>query len=233
VGESLSFDYDKYTITTSVYDESFCMTIEESILEDEYGFVNINLKCKRVLDIGANIGDTAIKSIAYGAKSVTALEPIPKTFEFLKLNVEANNLSEKIQIFNYGLSSSPGKISIPIRPFASGGNSVSNRKENSSKKNYDTIAEVNLIDIKTLYKLTDQQKFEVVKIDCEGCEYELLRNFDLIQYFNPEIILIEYHNGFDAISNWIEHLPEYEIKWLIKKSSKLGLIKIIKKELSN
>ena len=48
----------------------------------DYDFLNV--KNKIVIDIGTNIGDTAIYFVLMGAKKVIALEPDPKIFKYAK-----------------------------------------------------------------------------------------------------------------------------------------------------
>ena len=51
----------------------------------EYSFLEVS--DQNVIDIGANIGDSAIYFAAMGAKHVYALEPFPSSFEYAKKNV--------------------------------------------------------------------------------------------------------------------------------------------------
>ncbi|WP_048054006.1 FkbM family methyltransferase [Thermoplasma volcanium] len=59
---------------------------------------------RKVLDIGANIGDSAIYFALKGAAHVYAFEVVPSTSEICKENVRLNNLDGKITVFNYGLT---------------------------------------------------------------------------------------------------------------------------------
>ena len=78
------------------------------ILED-YKFLNIDNET--VIDIGANIGDSAIYFALNGAKKVVALEPYPYSFNLADRNVRENNLENKIEVLNAGYGKD-GEISI-------------------------------------------------------------------------------------------------------------------------
>ena len=79
-------------------------------VHEEYSALNVY--GQNVIDIGANIGDSAIYFAAKGARHVYAFEPFPSTFECAKNNVEINDLREKITIINAGLSDADGDIAI-------------------------------------------------------------------------------------------------------------------------
>lgn len=61
---------------------------------ETYKFLSV--EGEEVIDIGANIGDSAIYFAINGAKRVVALEPYEPFFDLLLENVEMNGLSDKI-----------------------------------------------------------------------------------------------------------------------------------------
>lgn len=162
----------KYILTSSLHDESILMSFEEHILKDEYKLASIDLRNKTVIDIGANIGDTALNFVNRGVKKVYSLEPIPQTFSYLVKNIKNNSLQDLIIPLKYGLGDKKNKIVIPIRENASGGNSISFNKRNSTNKQYSKNVEVDVISVKDLWKII-KSEVEIIKIDCEGCEYSI------------------------------------------------------------
>lgn len=78
--------------------------------QEIYGEIDYN--GMTVLDIGANIADSAIYFALNGAKRVVALEPFPVTYDFALRNVEANGFVDKITIINGGIGKVNEKISI-------------------------------------------------------------------------------------------------------------------------
>ena len=60
---------------------------------------------------------------------------------------------------------------------------------------------VTLQDIIDKYEIP---KSSVLKIDCEGCEYDIIENisFETISYFSD--IQIEYHSGYKKLKNKLE-----------------------------
>jgi len=197
------------------------MSFEEHILKDEYKLASIDLRNKTVIDIGANIGDTALNFVNRGVKKVYSLEPIPQTFSYLVKNIKNNSLQDLIIPLKYGLGDKKNKIVIPIRENASGGNSISFNKRNSTNKQYSKNVEVDVISVKDLWKII-KSEVEIIKIDCEGCEYSIIKNNDLIDYFNPEYVIIEYHSGMQEIKKWLK-LNNFTIISSLPKSPQIGI----------
>ena len=90
----------------SFYNNDFC---------DTYGFrtySHLNVDGKIVIDVGANIGDTAIYFAIKGAKKVIAVEPVPFAFRYLIKNIASNNMSNIIIPMNIGIGKSETEIKI-------------------------------------------------------------------------------------------------------------------------
>ena len=160
-------------------------TIFETFIREDYK--GINVKDKLVLDIGANIGDTAIYFAIHGAKKVISLEPFPNLFRIAKENVIGNGFEDTVQLLNAGY----GKGSeIVIEESLKG-------EAGSQLKASRTGSIIKLFTLKELIKefgITDA----VLKIDCEGCEYDLLseENESLKRFSDVQI---EYHYGFKVL----------------------------------
>lgn len=157
-------------------------------LFNEYGYIS---RCRniKVLDIGANIGDSSIYFIVNRASQVIAVEPYPVNFLKLVENIKNNGLENKIIAVNGVLGSKQGDIKIDINREVSSGSDIV-----ESVGGYN-IRELTLQDLILLYNLNDAY----LKMDCEGCEYksimtasrETLRAFSRMQ--------IEYHYGYDNL----------------------------------
>ena len=65
-------------------------------VKNDYGKLKVSEKW--VVDIGSNIGDSAIYFVTNGAKKVLGIEPFPKSYELATKNVKENNLQDKIEI---------------------------------------------------------------------------------------------------------------------------------------
>ncbi len=87
-----------------------------------------------VFDIGANIGWYSINiSKAIKDVRVFAFEPVQETFEFLKKNIEMNNISNT-QIFNFGFSNKERELIFYYDPENSGNASAANLSKSNKVK---------------------------------------------------------------------------------------------------
>lgn len=66
-----------------------------------------------VIDIGANIGDSAIYFALKGASHIYAFEPLPSIYRIALQNVKINNLDDRITLINAGVASKEGKVKVP------------------------------------------------------------------------------------------------------------------------
>jgi len=160
------------------------VSLRETFLLGSYKGVCV--QGKDVLDIGANIGDTAIYFALKGAKRVIALEPYPATYSIAMENLAINGMNGHISLLNAALGEKKGTILIdpcfmnsscsPLREFISG----------------------NRIMVKTIDDLVKGYKLRnaILKIDCEGGEYAILKSKKLRAF---DEIIMEYHYGYKNI----------------------------------
>ncbi|MFQ1020785.1 FkbM family methyltransferase [Tardisphaera saccharovorans] len=92
------------------------LMLYERYLAGEYDSLKIR-PSDVVLDAGAYVGDFTVKA-AKKAREVIAVEPIPRNFELLKKNVEANGL-KNVTLVNKALWKEPGMLKLADEGFAS------------------------------------------------------------------------------------------------------------------
>ena len=83
-------------------------TIKENFLDEQ--FKRLHVKNRNVIDIGANVGDTAMYFALRGAKHVYAFEPYPYSYKLAIKNIKLNKLQDKITLLNEGCGGKEGKI---------------------------------------------------------------------------------------------------------------------------
>lgn len=154
--------------------------------ENDGTYEKLPLKNKIIIDIGACTGDTSLYFALKGAKKVIAIEPFPKNFEILEKNIHENNFDNLIIPILAACSSSKKEISIDP-DINNGMRSVLHEFPNGKK-----IPTLNLEKISKDFEINDA----ILKLDCEGCEYEIIINCPstILQKFTD--IQIEYHNGY-------------------------------------
>lgn len=165
-------------------------TISEIYFEECYKFLNV--KDEIVIDIGANIADSSIYFVLQGAKKVIALEPALFPYKFAQKNIIINNLQNIIELLNagYGIDK---KIYIDEKK-ETGASYI--LKETTSGKQIDIYSLSTLIN---KYNISSA----ILKMDCEGCEYNLLTEDDnVLKTFKK--IQIEYHYGYKNLKEKLE-----------------------------
>ncbi len=189
VGENeieLGFRGKRLRFQAESLDKSFGMLLEQFV-EEQYKWLRV--EGKQVLDVGANIGDSAIYFALNRALHVYALEPFPYTYRLARRNVELNGFEKQITVLNLGCGKE-GAITIdPELKSEPSSNLV--RCEGG-----ETVPIVSLKRIVERYGLNDA----VAKIDCEGGEYELILGAEDRDLRAFSQMMIEYHQGFASLT---------------------------------
>ncbi|AWR93971.1 FkbM family methyltransferase [Acidianus brierleyi] len=163
-----------------------------------------------VIDIGANIGDSAIYFAVKGASHVYAFEPLPSIYEVALRNVKLNNLEDKITLINAGVSSKDGKIKVPssIRVKDSGVYSAISSKGD---------VEVPLISFQKVIEMAKDPY--LLKMDCEGCEADIILNCNSLPF---EKIFVESHPYITKVSHKRLISKLRELKYKCEERIKVG-----------
>jgi FkbM family methyltransferase len=165
------------------------------LVNSSYNFLPV--KDKVVIDVGANIADSCIYFALRGANKVIGLEPFPKNYELAKKNIELNELSDKISILLAGCSGSTESIRIDPNRVTT----VSTKLESKSTNGIN-VPLMTLTDILIQNKI--RSKGNILKMDCEGCEYDsILSSSEKVLHMFSHI-LIEYHHGYKNIKTKLE-----------------------------
>lgn len=169
----------------------------------QYGtFYSEHLKSKNeefaFLDIGAYQGlYTLLAGKNTNCCNAVAFEPVKSTYEFLKSNVQLNDIEDKCTLINKGLGKNVGKFNIFVPEEDSGCASLNNHFDTSEKAIEETIEIVNGKIFDTLFT-TNTAIPIVCKIDVEGREKEIIET------------MVE-HNFIGRVS---EIFYEVDTKWL-------------------
>jgi FkbM family methyltransferase len=153
--------------------------------EKDYDFLPV--KDRVVIDIGANIADSSIYFAMTGAKKVIALEPFPKNFEIAQKNITLNGFTDKIELVNAGCCGGQSK-DIVLDASANGVGCQTMQSSLGSNIHFYTLRE--------LINKYNIDSPAVLKIDCEGCEYDIILSNSKTMLDKFSHIQIEYHHGF-------------------------------------
>lgn len=136
--------------------------------------IDYNNRC--IIDIGSNGGDSSLYFATQGA-TVYGYEPVKPIYEYSLNLIDLNpELKDKLHFYNYGASDKKGTINIDSM------DSVSAYVENDSYE----------VDVITIEDILNENniKPDFLKMDCEGCEFNIILNSDLSDFKD---ILFEHH----------------------------------------
>lgn len=139
-------------------------------IERDYKLDTVGLSAQsRVIDIGAHVGVVSMHiAKTYGCR-VEAYEPNPHNYARLVANIEANGLSGLITAHNLAVTADGREVM--ITEAVEHGNSGSHNIYGADGVRVGSI---------TLPEIINGERFDLLKIDCEGAEFEILTDMDMI-----------------------------------------------------
>jgi len=177
----------KFRLTSPDY-ATLSFLIKEKFVDEQYYFKETNLK-PVIFDCGSSIGISVLyfKSL-YPNSVIYSFEPNPTAFDFLKANVNNNNLTD-IHCYNLALSSEKESIELFI-PEKNSFINAKTLKNDSNQSNKVTVAAKPL----SLF-LLHFAEVDLVKIDVEGSELDIIEDLkqEVLKRKIVKKFIIEYH----------------------------------------
>jgi len=224
------YNNNSYNFCYNENDPSELWCIDEIVNNNEYVLDNfINNNNKIFIDIGANCGVATIILAKQNPLSIIySYEPDKSLFNILLKNIEINNLLN-IKPFNYAVTKKGiNKINLTLHPNYSGGNTTYsniNNMENFFNKQIIQY-EVNCTSIDEIIELNNIDYIELLKIDCEGAEYDILYDSIYLKNYIIKNIVGEFHNlKYNIVGNTGEELISY-IKNYINGIFKISILNV-------
>ena len=190
--------------------------IAHELNNNEYDF-NIDFKeGDIVIDIGANVGMVSILlAKKFPFLKIYSFEPLKENYDNFIKNIELNNIpKEVITAENKAVTKDGRSITMSINSANKGGSSTTDvisinsimTKENS---------QVESITLEEIFNKYNINKLKLLKIDCEGSEYEILYNADTSLLKNIENLRGEFHENKNLTDEYdIDKLCEYVSKYI-------------------
>ena len=138
-----------------------------------------------VIDVGAHIGLFTLYASQFCRDgSIYAFEPFKENLDLFRKNMQINKLMN-INILNYAVAGKKEKIRI-----------YKNNKDNAAHSMYgsgDNFFEIEAVTIGDVIDTHHITKCDLLKIDCEGAEYEIIKSIPREYFPKIEKICLEYH----------------------------------------
>jgi FkbM family methyltransferase len=151
-----------------------------------------------IIDIGAGLGDfTIFAAHGHPTNQVFGFEPFNESFELLKQNLRHNRI-DNVQVFQMAVAGQSGQMALdltggePLQIQSSGAATTIQAEGNRL-----LVESVSLDDLFARHKL---ERCDLLKLDCEGSEYQILFNASKAALRRIQRIIMEYHDdvvGYD------------------------------------
>lgn len=152
-----------------------------------------DFRFRNVLDLGANIGSTAVWfAERYGCDRLVALEPVPGNAAVLRENLTRNGIDAEVVEAAIGLEEG-------LAYFQTEGTSTLGRLA-------DRGMEVRVVTPQSLVdRFPDDEPIDLVKMDIEGAERDILGG-DLSWLGRVQRMVVEFHHGAAAAQPYIDNV---------------------------
>lgn len=172
--------------TFTVYgDDNYLREIGEEFEPDNVAYFKVLCdEDSRVLDAGANIGMTALafSQICQRGK-IVAIEPLPRTFEYLRRNVSEAGTTN-LKIFNFALGSSEGSILMQGHPSDYSCTFIADNYRIPASDHFSQKVPLRRLD--EVFSELSLDRLDFIKVDVEGFELEVLRGAkEILNTYKP------------------------------------------------
>ena len=151
-----------------------------------------------VVDVGAFIGDTAVYFASQGAKRVVAFEPARQLYQYAIDNVKLNHLDNTVEVHNCAIGTRKGEAKFFYNPNWPG---LSSLDEGRFEAQIQNVVVVSLADV-----IRDVGNVELLKLDCEGAEYQLLPHLHETGVISRvQNVILEVHGSKQPILGILKH----------------------------
>jgi FkbM family methyltransferase len=157
-------------------------------LDGDYDFAESQIRlANTVLDIGAHVGTFTLwaSSRSPSSSRIVALEPNPESFNYLQQNVYANGLNGRVQLIPGAIGGREGQgevlgLSTPL----------GTRVERTEAP---TPSGTRIYSLQSILESARFEHCDVLKMDCEGAEYETILDAPDETLMAIDMIMCEYH----------------------------------------
>ena len=184
--------------------------LRDILLDDEYFLLKLkHAEIKNLVDVGANLGIFSITArLLFPNAVIHCYEPNSQNLKYLNNNGTVFNF----KVFDEAVSLNNGRAKLI---YSSKHDTAATLKNSSS-------GDIIVSNLSTIIKRLNGQTIDLLKLDCEGQEFQILRDINSLK--TVRFITLEYHLDFNRSENQLD-----ELKSLLKNSN----FKIIKEDSRN
>lgn len=200
--------------TFSISDFMSLYIYTEIFVDKSYDYPNLGMGNPTILDIGANTGLFTLRmKELYPAATVYCYEPFLSNYKELSQNIRLSELKD-VKIINKGVGGSSRSEKLFINKSNLGGHSLFAKEARSEE-----FVKIEILGFPDLLKNLPQNRINLVKMDCEGAEYEIIKSIDVLSASKIEIIIFESTESVYNLNELLEHLKSLGFSIEFKKHS--------------
>jgi len=146
-----------------------------------------------VLDVGANIGISALFFTRYYEAEVRAFELVPSTAQMAERNIGLNpELASRIALEPYGICKADAEFELAVEPTMRSSNSMYGLVSKCSQKESVRVRDAAAVLQESLDRLGGRKL--VLKLDAEGAEYEIVARLAEAALLDKiDVLFLEWH----------------------------------------
>ena len=234
--EGILIEFDGLRVLVKTAEELFILT--EIYLEGIYNLVPGDSRSLLVLDVGMNVGLASLFFASrYPDALVVGFEPVADTFRMAQANFALNpEIAQRIQSHNQGLGAQTESTTFtyPAKYKGSAG-AMGVQEQYKSERELKTEAVEIVKASETIGRLAaehpDRQK--IAKIDCEGAEFEILRDLDSADQLRQlDVVVMEWHHDLGGKPQELAALLQRHgfTTFLLQPQSAFGMIYSVRQD---
>lgn len=184
--------YNKKQVEITINSDADESVFSEIFAEREYKIIEPVIVAAKnpIIDIGAHVGMFSVYcAVLNPAVKIFAYEPDEDNFEAMKENLQLNNV-KNVVMKNVAVGSSIGQRTLYVS------RDSHNHSLLSAEASGDFSGEEKEVQVVTLERILEQNKLtrvSLVKMDCEGAEFEVLENLSAAAFDAVENFYVECH----------------------------------------
>ena len=171
-----------------------------------------------VVDIGANIGMFSLFAAFSGATKVYAFEPNQAAYSCMLKNIERNGVQGRIAPYRHAVTSRSNEIVI-IPKAASPQNRIAH--ECAPDGEHESVSTISLDEI---VRSEGMPRIDLLKMDCEGCEYDILGGTSSSTFSRVGRVILEYHDGREGEIEKILRRHGFRLERSAAENDRMGML---------
>lgn len=188
----LNMDFEGEDLSLRI-DDSDIRVFKQIFVDNEYDSLNLPDAAETIVDLGANIGLSALFFIKkYPDARIVAVEPDAVNFEIMKKNL--NRFSKSIVFLQAAIWPTDGEVSLVEEDIDH--SSLGAWGYRTEVLNENAKFAVKAMSIPTIMQQYDMDFIDILKVDIEGAEYELFEKGYESWIDQVGMIVIETHDRF-------------------------------------